>query len=141
MRIDAGFELIEHTADVGLRAFGPNREAVFEQAALATVSLICDPATVKSRDDIPVVLTAERDDLLLAAWLNELIFLFETRHLVYRSFQVDEAGGGRLWARARGERHNPRRHDVRAQVKAATYHGLDLRRTDDGWEATVILDV
>jgi SHS2 domain-containing protein len=139
--VKAGFELTEHTADVGIHAFGPSREAVFEQAALAMASLICDPATVRPRDDVPVVLTADNDELLLVSWLNELLFLTETRRLVWTAFVVDEVGGGRLWARVRGEKQDPKRHQVRAQVKAATYHGLELRRGDDGWEAAVVLDV
>lgn len=137
----AGFELTEHTADVGIHAFGPSREAVFEQAALALASLICDPASVTERDAVPVVLTADDDELLLVAWLNELLFLTETRRLVWAAFSVDEVGGGRLWARARGEKQDPKRHEVHAQVKAATYHGLQLRRGDGGWEARVVLDV
>jgi SHS2 domain-containing protein len=139
--MDAGFEITEHTADVGLRAFGPTREDVFEQAALAMFSLICDPATVKARDDLAIVLEAPGDDLLLAAWLNELLFLFETRRVVFASFALDTVEGGRLWGHARGEKQNAKRHEVHAVVKAATYHGLELRRVDDGWEGIVLLDV
>jgi len=139
--MDAGFEITDHTADVGIRAFGPTREDVFEQAALAMFSQICDPATVKSRDDLAIVLEAPGDDLLLAAWLNELLFLFETRRVVFASFALDRVEGGRLWGRARGEKRNSRRHHIETTVKAATYHGLELRRADDGWEGTVLLDV
>jgi SHS2 domain-containing protein len=139
--MDAGFELTEHTADVGIRACGPTRADVFEQAALAMFSLICDPAAVEPREDLRIVLTAESDDLLLAAWLNELLFIFESRRFVFAGFEVNEVGGGRLWARARGEMQDDTLHEVRAAVKAATYHGLELRRTDGGWEGVVILDV
>jgi SHS2 domain-containing protein len=139
--VKSGFELTEHTADVGIHAFGPTREVVFEQAALAMASLICDPATVRPRDDVPVVLTADNDELLLVSWLNELLFLTETRRLVWAAFGVREVEGGRLWARARGEKQDPKRHEVRAQVKAATYHGLELQRSDGCWEARVVLDV
>ena len=139
--MDPGFEIADHTADVFIRAFGPGREDVFVQAALAMFSLICDPATVKARDDHPLVLEASSDELLLAAWLNELLYLFETRRVVFASFVVDEGEGGRRWARARGEPQDPDRHEVHAQVKAATYHDLELRRVDGGWEGTVLLDV
>lgn len=139
--MDAGFELTEHTADVGIRAFGPTRADVFEQAALAMFSLICDPATVRPREDERVVLSADSDELLLAAWLNELLFIFETRRFVFSSFVVDGVAEGRLWARARGEKQDAKRHRFDAQVKAATYHGIELRRTDDGWEGAVVLDV
>ena len=139
--MDVGFEITDHTADAGIRAFGPTREDVFEQAALAMFSLICDPATVKAREDLAVVLEAPSDDLLLAAWLNELLFLFETRRVVFASFALDAVEGGRLWGHARGEKQSARRHEVRAAVKGATYHGLELRPAGDGWEGTVLLDV
>jgi SHS2 domain-containing protein len=139
--MEAGFELTEHTADLGIRAWGPTREDVFEQAALALAALICDPATVAPREDQRVVLTAETDDLLLAAWLNELLFIFESRRFVFAGFVVDEVGGGRLWARARGEKQDDARHEVKATVKAATYHGLELKRDDGGWQGAVVLDV
>ena len=139
--MDAGFELTEHTADVGIRACGPTREDVFEQAALAMFSLICDPAAVEPREEQRNGLTAESDDLLLAAWLNELLFIFESRRFVFAGFVVDEVGGGRLWARARGERQDAARHEVHAQVKAATYHDLELKRVDEGWQGTVVFDL
>ena len=140
--MDAGFELTEHTADVGIRAYGPSREDVFDPGCAGDRLADLRPGDASEpRDDVPIVLTAENDELLLAAWLNELLFLFETRHLVCAGFQVDEVGGGRLWARARGEKHDAKRHEVQAQVKAATYHGLELKRADGGWEGRVVLDV
>ena len=139
--MDAGFELTEHTADVGICACGPTREDVFEQAALAMFSLICDPAAVEPREEQRIVLTAESDDLLLAAWLNELLFIFESRRFVFAGFEVNEVGGGRLWARARGEMQEDTRHEVHAAVKAATYHGLEIKRDDGGWQGAVVLDM
>ena len=158
--MSAGWELVDHTADVVVRAFGPSREEVFEQAALATVSLQYDVAPVRPAERFSVELGAPDAELLLAAWLNELLFLIEARHLVFARFEVESVGeavapagpgaegavrpAGRqvhLRATAVGEAYDGRRHAVRSVVKAATLHGLSLREVPGGWEGHVLLDV
>jgi SHS2 domain-containing protein len=149
----AGYELIDHTADVMLRACGATREEVFEQAALATVSLLYDAATVRPGERFAVEVGAPDTELLLAAWLNELLFLIEARRLVFARFEVqsvasEEAAGvaptapqAVLRATAVGEAFDGRRHAVRSVVKAATVHNLSLREVPGGWEGRVLLDV
>jgi len=148
--VRAGFELTEHTADVGVRAWGSSVGEVFEQAALATVSLEYDLETVRPADATTVVVEAPERDLLLAAWLNELIYLIDGERWVFARFQVDAVGaiedadGRSAWslrATAIGERRDARRHAVRTLVKAATLHGLALRHTSHGWVGEVLLDV
>ena len=148
--MSAGWELVDHTADVMVRAFGLSRQEVFEQAALATVSLIYDATTVRAAERYVVELGAPDEELLLAAWLNELLFLIEARHLVFARFEVESVGADaaraaspevRLCATAVGEAFDGRRHAVRSVVKAATLHGLSLREVSGGWEGHVLLDV
>jgi SHS2 domain-containing protein len=147
-----GYELIDHTADVMVRAYSDTPEGVFEQAALATVSLLYDPATVQEEERHAVELSAPDEELLLAAWVNEVVFLVEARGLVFARFEVERiepAASGpapagseaKLRATAVGETFDGHRHAVRSVVKAATLHGLRLRRTADGWEGQVLLDV
>lgn len=148
--MSAGWELVDHTADVMVRAFGASREQVFEQAALATCSLIYDATTVRAIERYAIELGAPDEELLLAAWLNELLFLIEARHVVFARFEVESVGGGatraaspevRLCAAAVGEIFDGRRHAVRSVVKAATLRGLSLRQVEGGWEGHVLLDV
>jgi SHS2 domain-containing protein len=145
--VSAGWELVDHTADVMVRAFGASREEVFEQAALATVSLIYDATAVRAAARHAVELSAPDEELLLASWLNELLFLIEARHLVFARFEVESVGPegasspALLRATAVGEAFDGRRHAVRSVVKAATLHGLTLRQVEGGWEGRVLLDV
>jgi SHS2 domain-containing protein len=158
--VSAGWELVDHTADVTVRAFGLSRREVFEQAALATVSLIYDATTVRATECYAIELTAPDAELLLAAWLNELLFLIEARHVVFARFEVESVGEAdapagssaegaaraaspevRLCATAVGEAYDDRRHAVRSVVKAATLHDLSLRGMPGGWEGRVLLDV
>lgn len=139
--MSVGYELVDHTADIGVRVWGPTAEEVFEQAALALFSLVCDPLDVGELESVDVELEAEGMDLLLAAWLNELLYVFEARKLVLSQFDLFEVGEHALRARVSGEPFDTSRHIVCGGVKAATLHELSLRRRDDGWEGFVLLDV
>jgi SHS2 domain-containing protein len=156
--MSAGFELVDHTADVAVRAWGASAEEVFEQAAAGMASLLYDSATVAAREPHTLSLEAPDGELLLAAWLNELLFLIEARGVVFARFEVESLTGGafgtkadtigaaavsavRLQATAVGEAFDGRRHSIRSVVKAATLHGLRLEQNAGGWEGLVLLDV
>jgi protein archease len=139
--MSVGFELVDHTADIGVRVWGPTAEEVFEQAALAMFSLVCDPLDVGELEAVDVALEAESMDLLLAAWLNELLYVFEARRLVLSQFDLLELGEHSLRARVSGEPFDRSRHIICGGVKAATLHELSLEQDDDGWRGFVLLDV
>jgi len=139
--MSVGFELVDHTADIGVRVWGPTAEEVFEQAALAMFSLVCDPLDVGELEAVEVALEAESMDLLLAAWLNELLSVFEARKLVLSQFDLLELGEHSLRARVSGEPLDMNRHIICGGVKAATLHELSLEQRDDGWRGFVLLDV
>jgi SHS2 domain-containing protein len=139
--MSVGYELVDHTADIGVRLWGPTAEEVFEQAALALFSLVCDPLHVGSLETVEVELEAEAMDLLLAAWLNELLYVFEARRLVLTQFDIDELTERTLRARVTGEPLDTTRHVMCGGVKAATLHELTLEKRDGGWEGFVLLDV
>ena len=139
--MSTGWELVEHTADIGVRAWGVTPADVFEQAARALFSLVCDPREIDERETIEVLLEAEARDLLLAAWLNELLYIFEVRRLVLSDFEVVELGEQSLRAKVTGEPLDLHRHVMCGGVKAATLHELSLKPRDGGWEGFVLLDV
>jgi SHS2 domain-containing protein len=137
--MSVGYELVDHTADIGVRLWGSTAEEVFEQGALALFSLVCDPLYVDDLESVDIELEAESMDLLLASWLNELLYVFETRRLVLTRFEILDLGERKLRARVAGEPLGA--HILCGGVKAATLHALSLKRRDDGWEGFVLLDV
>jgi SHS2 domain-containing protein len=137
--MNVGYELVDHTADIGVRLWGSTPEEVFEQGALALFSLVCDPLQIDDLEGVDVRLEAERMDLLLAAWLNELLYIFETRKLVLTQFDILQLGERTLRARVAGEPLGA--HILCGGVKAATLHELSLEHRGDGWEGFVLLDV
>ncbi len=136
-----GFELVDHTADVGVRAWAPRAEGVFEEAAKAAFSLICDPLTIDQTEVVEVRVEADGLDLLLAAWINELVYEFETRRTLFVDFELTELDDSHLVARVTGEQLDPAKHAICGGVKAATLHELSLREGPSGWEGFLILDV
>jgi SHS2 domain-containing protein len=96
---------------------------------------------VVCREWIPVTATGGDRETLLVAWLNELLYLHEARGIVAGEFRIGQVEGTTLTALVGGEAADPSRHCFLGHVKAATYHGLSLCRTRDGWEARVVVDV
>ncbi len=135
----AGFEIIDHTADVGLRAYGATREATLEQAtvALATIIGAWDPRPGGRTER--VACEARDDAALLAEWLEEVLYVLEVNDAVLSGVQVDSvttAVDGVVSLVPRGDRTLEGIH-----VKAITYHQLQFTETDGRWRAQVFVDV
>ena len=137
----AHWEHFEHGADIGVRGYGPSKAAAFEQAALALVAVITDPRRVEALETVPIACEATDDELLLAAWLNAIVFEIAVRRMLFGRFHV-ELQQGQLRATASGEPISTERHEPAVEVKGATYTALRVARTDDGgWMAQTVVDV
>jgi len=140
------FEVFEHTADLGLRVVAPTLRELFADAARGLFAMIvANPQDVNTVEERTYQLRGDEADLLLFDWLNELLFTFETEHLLQREMDVtvdDSAEGGLLLtATCRGEPVDEKRHRMEHEVKAITYHGLVCERRGDGWFAELIVDI
>lgn len=137
----ARWEHFPHGADIGVRGIGRTRDEAFEQAALALTAVMTDPAQVQPNETVAIACEAPDDELLLADWLNALVFEMATRGLVFGRFEVRMAGR-RLQARALGEKIDVARHQPAVEVKGATYTALRVGQTaDGGWTAECVVDV
>ncbi len=136
------YEIVEHTADVGIRAAGRSLEELFAHMAQGMFSLIVEPGGIRSRQTVSVSARARDQQELLLAWLRELLYLFDTRHFIGNSFQVEELTPTRIRAAVGGEKLDPARHTVLKEVKAVTYHAFSMEKRPDGrWVAQVIFDI
>jgi len=136
-----GWELFPHDADIGVRGFGPTREAAFEQAALALTGTITDVNAVAARQEVRVDCAAPSDDLLLVEWLNALVYEMATRGMLFSRFHV-AIEGNRLQGQAWGEAVDVARHEPATEVKGATYTELKVVRSPSGtWLAECVVDV
>ena len=138
---EGGFEFFAVTADTGIRAWGPDLPAVFRQAACALWSLLLDSTSVEPRKTVGVSVEGGDRDTLLVAWLNELLYLYETQGLIGADCAIRSMTDMGLSAEVWGEAVDRARHTIVSHVKAATYHQLHVGRTASGWEARVVVDV
>lgn len=137
----AGYELFDHTAEVGLRAWGPSPAEAFVAAARGLCSVIVDPATVHARQLRTLRVEAPDAPTLLVHWLNELLFLLDADLFVPADFSISQWTDTTMIATVRGEEADPARHGFRSTVKTVTFHQLEVVRTDDTCWIQAILDV
>jgi SHS2 domain-containing protein len=135
------FEIIDTTADIGIRAFGSGWPELFANAALGMFTLITDPATIHARVEKAVSVDAPDRESLLVAWLNELVFLFDTEMLIFSRFEVLKFKDTHLEARCYGEKVDKSRHPLQKGIKSATYHKLKVEIKGGLCMAEVILDI
>ncbi len=135
------FETFEHTADIGLVARGGTPEELFANAAMGLVDLMVDPAGLREETRLECSVSAPDHEVLLVAWLNELLYLLDTRGFLPRRCRIMSMTETGLTAELLGERIDRARHAVRRMVKAATYHGLRVAQANGGWEARILLDL
>lgn len=133
-----GFEILEHTADVGVRGWGETLEETFRQTTLGLLDIV---GAWKPGRGSPEPIEVEARDLggLLVDWLGEVLYLQEVRDVIVSAVNVETVGR----TRARGSVEWVERpvEIEGTAVKAITYHQLSVEERDGGWAATVYLDI
>jgi SHS2 domain-containing protein len=140
-RMKKAFEIVDHTADVGIIAYGTNIEELFCNAALALFSLITEPGSIQEKSHLNLRVSSDDRDSLLVEWLNELIYFFDAKHILFNRFDIESLTQNELKATCHGEGFDPRKHKIKRGVKAATYHMLRLDKNNDGYKAQIIFDI
>lgn len=133
------FELIEHTADLGLAAYGKNLAEAFANAAYGMFSIIAELDDVKEVESRCIEIKEEDAESLLFEWLNSLLYYFDVETLLFKKFDIIEFGEGSLKADCYGEKYNVSRHRLKTGIKSATYHMLEVDRKKN--RVQVIFDV
>jgi SHS2 domain-containing protein len=135
------YEAFDHTADIGLHAYGSTLPELFVNAAAGMESLMVAPEQIEARVSREV--SAEGHDLvaLLISWLNELILLFDTDYLLLNEFRISDFTGTHLRATVSGEPYDATRHDLSSAIKAVTWHEASVGSETEGYKARVIFDI
>lgn len=134
------WEHFAHAADIGVRGIGPSCEEAFAQAALALTAVVTDPAPLAPRVAVAIACEAPDRELLLADWLNALIYEMATRRLLFGRFAL-RIEGTKLAATAWGEPADAERHAPAVEPKGATYTALRVAQEDGRWIAECVVDV
>lgn len=131
------------TGDAAFEAEGRTLEELFREAAIATFEVMVDTKGVEPRIIRDIELKHEAVDGLLFDWLSELIYLKDAEAVLFCKFDVSikKNDAYELKAKASGENINQRKHNLRSDVKAVTYHMFEVKKTGENWSARVVLDI
>ena len=135
------YETFEHTADLGLRVTAPDVESLLAEAGRGLFSTLVENLDdVEARQSVDFQVPGTELDYLFFDWLSELLYCYESRKLLLCRFRVTYGEQG-ITATAEGEPVDPERHHLSHEVKAITYHQLEVQETPDGFTAEVIVDI
>jgi len=135
------FEILDHTADIGLLVYGEDLKSLFENAGEAFFNLITDLKKVRLRTERKIEIRRESLERLMVDWLNELLYLHDVENLLFKGFHVESVGEEGLKAKVKGEFFQEGVHVIKTGVKAVTYHQLEVLQEKDRWRARIIFDL
>jgi SHS2 domain-containing protein len=135
------FEVINHTADIGIVVYGADIKQLFANAAFGLFSLMADLDNLKEDTKRQIELSAEDVEVLLVEWLNELIYTSEVEHIIFKRVEINELSNNQLRATCFGEEIKPGQHRLKREIKAATYHMLRLNKEDSNYKVQIIFDI
>jgi len=135
------FEILDHTADIGIMVYGEDLKSLFENAGEAFFHLITDLRKVRLRTERKIEIGGESLERLMVDWLNELLYLHDVENLLFKGFHVESVGEEGLKAKVDGEFFQEGVHVIKTGVKAATYHQLEVLHEKGGWRARIIFDL
>lgn len=135
------YKLIDHTADIGIIAFGKDLSEVFANAAYAMFDILTDISRVEGNENFELQISARNQDELLITWLDELLFRYETERIVCNLFIINSLDDKNLNATVFYEKIDHKKHEIKTEIKNVTYHQLEIKKVHNGWSAQVIFDV
>ncbi len=140
-----GFKFLEHTADVFIEAYGENMEEVYENAALALFEVMTDTSKIDQTLSEVVEVRATDNFELLYNWLEQFLVKFEVENKIYSKFEVEAIKkiNSKFFLRAKifGESFDNEKHPSKVEVKAITYHDMDIEENNGLFKAKVLLDI
>ena len=123
------YDIIDHTADICIKAYGETLSEAFENAAKSMFDTITDRSEIESIGQYDIELEADNIEQLLVDWLSELLFLHGANNLVFGFFSVTlDKKNIKLIAKVFGEPFDVSKHKIGTEIKAVTYHMLEIRK-------------
>ena len=135
------YQLLDHPSDVGILSRGATREEALIEASHGLVSILANPSGFHPLEERYFKAPGRDDAEQIINWLNEILFFFDTEAMIFVEFAIESWDSGEIIGRARGERLDSERHELRTAVKAATYHQFESHPVDGGWELRIFVDV
>ena len=135
------YRLLDHTADLRLRVVGADLADLFKNAGLALFDLIVEGPAAGCADETELHVTGQDAADLLVNFLRELLYRWTGEEKVVTVIQVTHICDTSISARIATADYVAQRQEIVHEIKAVTYHQIDVSRTKAGWQATVVLDI
>lgn len=135
------YEIIEHTADIGLCAYGKNLKELFTNAAYGMFKIMADLKNVQIKETLAIKLEAPNVEELFLSWLSELLYQYNNKSIIFREFLIDKLTMNLISAQAQGEKLDLAHHRLKTEIKAVTFHQLKVQKVQDNWHGEVIFDI
>ncbi len=135
------YRVIEHTADIGLEVEAQDIEGIFVRSGLAVFDLMFGLDSIEKHTRRIIEVEGEDLEELLVAWLNELLYVYAVERMLFCEFLDVDLKEHKFVATGAGEEFDPEKHKVEMEIKAATYHGLVLKKVNGLWKTKIIFDV
>ena len=135
------YETVEHPSDIGIMAFGKSQKEAFENIAFGMMDIMYDLSKVEKKEKLSLKVEGEDLQSLVVNWLNELLYINDTKKMIFSEFKINNFSDKMLAVEAVGEKFDPKKHAGRLYVKAATYNQLELSKDKDNYKIKVIFDV
>jgi SHS2 domain-containing protein len=134
-------EALDHTADAGIVVHADDLQQLFARAAWGMFSVITDVNVVKAAEKIHLAIKASDRHALLVKWLSELNYRHVKEHQLFCRFDILVLTDQTLEAEVQGEPTDRERHTIYTEIKAVTFHGLQIENAGHQWTATIIFDL
>lgn len=135
------YQTFDHTADLGILVQADSSNALFKEAARALSAQICGPRSFQATGETRVRVTGRDWPDLMINWLRELLYLVNGKHLVYGPVEIQTLTEFSLEAVIPVDNAGCAPHDMVNEIKAVTYHQLQVEPRAGGWQARIIFDI
>ena len=135
------YRLIDHTADFGMQVFGSDSQELFSNAALALFDVITDMDVLEGRNSCNITASGEDWPDLMINWLREVLYLWNGKEMLVKSVQILSLSENNISAKIYFDAYMPDRHIIKTEIKAVTYHQIQVKSSPSGWKAQIIFDI
>ena len=135
------YTLLDHTADLGIKVYGTDLKDLFEGAGRALMHLMVKAEIPSKTHSMKISVSGEDLADLMVRWLGEILYLFAGENLVVTSIRMGSVSSSHLEATLETVPLEPEIHEILSEIKAVTYHQIEVTEIADRWEAKVIFDV
>lgn len=147
---EKGYEFINHTADLGILLYGKDLKELFGNAAYALSDIITDVSRINEKITKEIKVEGMDLEQLMINWLSELLYYYEVDSLIFKRYAIiyinkvaknQKQSFFTLKAKAYGEKFDLERHIINTEIKAVTYHQIEVRKDNDRWRVRIIFDL